>query len=389
MKRIISLLIVICLLTAPVGAVDTLSDDAVPIQAPSACLLEKSTGQVLYEKNAYEHRLIASVTKVMTLLLVMEALDDGTLTPETLITASRHAAEMGGSQIWLEEGEQMTVEEMLKCVTVVSANDCAVALAEHLAGSEEAFVQKMNDRARQLGMADTHFTDCTGLFDSPEHYSCAHDVAVMARELISHEKIKTYSTIWMDNVRGGEFALSNTNKLIRYYPGATGLKTGYTSAAGYCLAATAQRDGVEYVAAVLGAETSEQRFGSARTLLDHGFANYGLCPLPPDEVLPPIPVVLGQADSVQPVYPAQEHILLEKSQLSALRYDLRLSEQVQAPVQAGDSLGVLTVYAGDTAVADVPLVAGNSVDRMGVWDIFKVLLKILCCDGQAAPTPAE
>ena len=202
MKRIISLLIVICLLTAPVGAVDTLSDDAVPIQAPSACLLEKSTGQVLYEKNAYEHRLIASVTKVMTLLLVMEALDDGTLSSETLITASRHAAEMGGSQIWLEEGEQMTVEEMLKCVTVVSANDCAVALAEHLAGSEEAFVHKMNDRARQLGMADTHFTDCTGLFDSPEHYSCAHDVAIMARELISHEEIKTYSTIWMDNVRG-------------------------------------------------------------------------------------------------------------------------------------------------------------------------------------------
>lgn len=385
MKRMISLLMALCLLTAPVAAVEPLSDDAVPIQAPSACLLEASTGEILYEKNAYEHRLIASVTKVMTLLLVMEALDDGLLTPDTLVTASRHAAEMGGSQIWLEEGEQMTVDEMLKCVTVVSANDCAVALAEHLAGSEAAFVQKMNDRAAELGMADTHFTDCTGLFDAPEHYSCAHDVAVMARALISHEAIKAYSTIWMDNVRSGEFALSNTNKLIRYYPGATGLKTGYTSAAGYCLAATAQRDGVEYVAAVLGAETSDQRFGSARTLLDHGFANYGLCPLHTDEPLPPIPVALGQADSVQPVYPSQNRLLLEKSQLSALRYDLRLSEQVQAPVRAGDPLGRLTVYAGEVAVADVPIVAGVSVDRMGVWDILAVLLKILCCDGHALP----
>ncbi len=379
MKRLIAAVLTLTLLSVPAAAVDTLYDDAIVIQAPSACLMEKTTGQVLYEKNAHEHRPIASVTKVMTLLLVMEALDNGAVSRDDIVTASKHAASMGGSQIWLEEGEQMTVGEMVKCVTVVSANDCAVALAEHIAGSEEAFVQRMNDKAAQLGMADTRFTNCTGLFDDPAHYSCAYDVALMSRELILHEGIKDYSTIWMDTARNGEFNLSNTNKLIYYYDGATGLKTGFTSAAGYCLAATAERDGVEYIAAVLGADSSDHRFDSARTLLNHGFANYTLCQLRADTALPPVRVSLGTADSVQPVYPDAGGTLIEKTRASDLRYEVELPEQVTAPVAEGDQLGTLTVYAGETELARVPLLAGGSVERLGTFGVFTRMLNLLAC----------
>ena len=379
MKRLISIILALVLLTTPALAVECLYDDAITIQAPYACLLEKTTGQVLYEKNAHEHRPIASVTKVMTLLLVMEALENGTLALEDTVIASSKAASMGGSQIWLEEGEQMTVDEMLKCVTVVSANDCAVALAEHISGSEDAFVQKMNERAVELGMNDTHFTNCTGLFDDPNHYSCAYDVAVMSRALIAHEKIKDYSTIWMDTARGGEFGLSNTNKLIFYYDGATGLKTGFTTAAMYCLAATAQRDGVEYVAAVLGADSSDHRFDSAKTLLNHAFANYTLCDLRAKEALPPILVNLGTADSVQPVYPDTTGALIEKTKAAELRYEVQLPERVEAPVQAGDALGTVTVYSGEEVVAELPVTAGDTVERLGTFGIFTRLLDILRC----------
>ena len=379
MKRLFSLLLTLSLLVSSVSAVDCLYDDAITIQAPSACLLEKTTGEVLYEKNAHEHRLIASVTKVMTLLLIMEALDNGSIAPDDLVTASSHACSMGGSQIWLEDGEQMTVDEMIKCITVVSAKDCAVARAEHIAGTEDAFVQKMNDKAAQLGMADTHFSDCTGLFDDPDHYSCAYDVAIMARALISHEKIKEYSTIWMDTARDGEFSLSNTNKLIYYYDGATGLKTGYTSKAGHCLAATAQRDGVEYVAAVLGADSSDHRFDSAKTLLNYAFANYTLCRLRPDDALPPIPVTLGKRDCVQPMYPQSGETVIEKSKAANLRYDLQLIEQAEAPIQAGDPLGTLTVYSGDERVTEVPITAAETVERLTTFGIFAHFLDILAC----------
>lgn len=379
LKRVFCLILAAALLSTSISALEPLYDDAITIQAPSACLLEKTTGQVLYEKNAHERRLIASVTKVMTLLLVMEALDDGTIALDDMVTASSHAASMGGSQIWLEEGEQMTVDEMIKCVTVVSANDCAVALAEHIAGTETAFVQKMNEKAAELGMEDTHFTDCTGLFDDTNHYSSAYDVALMARALISHEKIKDYSTIWMDTARNGEFNLSNTNKLIYYYEGATGLKTGFTSSAKYCLAATAQRDGVEYVAVVLGADSTDQRFDSAKTLLSYAFANYTLCQLHPGDALPPILVNMGTVDSVQPVYPEQTGTLLEKSKAANLRYDLQLQELAEAPVQAGDPLGTLTVYAGEEQVAQFTVTAGQTVERLSVFGVFSRLLDILFC----------
>ena len=312
MRKILAFILSAILLTTPALAVDTLPAEAITIQAPHAVLMEKTTGEVIYEKDAHTRCPPASVTKVMTMLLVAEAIEAGTISRDTVVTASESACSMGGSQIWLEPGERMTVSEMLKCVAVVSANDCAVALAELIAGSEEAFVQKMNQRAGELGMVDTHFTNCTGLHDDDEHYTSAYDIALMSRELIGHDMIKEYTTIWMDSIRDGEFGLSNTNRLIYGYEGATGLKTGFTSKAMYCLAATAERDGVEYIAVVLHGQTSQERFEDARTLLNYAFANYGLASLRPGQALPPIPVVMGTADSVQPAFTGGEWLLQEK-----------------------------------------------------------------------------
>ena len=311
MKRIlIALAAALALLPAVPAHADA---PAVDVPVPAALLMERSTGEVLYEKNAYEHLAPASVTKVMTMLLVAEAVDSGSLSLEDTVTASARAASMGGSQIWLEEGERMSVGEMLKCIAVVSANDCCVAMAEHLAGTEEAFVARMNARAAELGMRDTHFLSCSGLSDSDEHYSCARDIAVMSRELLRHPMIRTYTTIWMDTIRGGEFGLSNTNKLIYYYDGATGLKTGFTSKAMYCLAASAERDGVEYIAVVLHGASSAERFESAKALLNYAFANYTLTYPSQQAALPPVEVRLGVRDAVQPVFPEDAAILLPRA----------------------------------------------------------------------------
>jgi len=377
MKAVIGFLLAVILFTTPCYAALPLSEDAIPIDAPAACLLEQQTGTVIYEKDAHSRRHIASVTKVMTLLLIMEAIESGTLSWEDSITASRNAASMGGSQIWLEEGEQMTVREMVKCITVVSANDCSVAMAEHLSGTEQTFAQRMNERAAELGMQDTHFTNCTGLFDEEEHYSCAYDVAVMARELMGHEAIKEFSTIWMDTARNGEFGLSNTNKLIYYYDGATGLKTGFTNGAKYCLAATAEREGVEYVAAVLGADTSDQRFESAKTLLSYGFANYTVCDLSASVPLPRIPVELGKQGYVLPSYGEDAVTLLEKHSAQGLRFVPELAETTEAPVTAGQQIGSVKVYSGETLLRELPVLASETVERMTTWDIFLVLVDVL------------
>lgn len=365
------------LLTGQAGAVEILEGDAITISAPYAVLMEKSTGTVLYEKASHEHCSPASVTKVMTMLLVMEALESGMLSPDTMITASETAASMGGSQIWLEQGERMSVSEMLKCVAVVSANDCAVALAEQIAGTEEAFVQQMNQRAQELGMLDTNFTNCTGLHDDEEHYTSAYDIAIMSRELLLHEEIKEYTTIWMDTIRGGEFGLSNTNKLIFYYDGATGLKTGFTSKAMYCLSASAKREGVEYIAVVLHADTSSDRFESAKTLLSYGFANYELTSLRPDEALPPVRVLLGTSESVQPVYQGDEYLLTEKGGSSDLSFDIRLSESIEAPVTEGQRLGALVVQKENETVAEIDIVSSSSVGRLSFPDVYLALLKAL------------
>lgn len=365
------------LLTLPAGAIETVGEEALPIPAPSAVLMEKTSGEIIFEKNAHERLSPASVTKVMTLLLVMEELEAGRLEMEDMVTCSAYAASMGGSQIWLEEGESMSVSDMLKAVTVVSANDCAVALAEHLAGSEAAFVTKMNARAGELGMSGTVFKDCTGLTDDPEHLTTAYDIALMSRELISHDDIKQYTTIWMDSLRDGKSELTNTNKLVRFYEGATGLKTGFTSKAMYCLSATAERDGTEYIAVVMHAASTDERFESAKALLNYAFANYAVCPLRSDSALPPLRVTLGTADSVQPVYSGPEGMLVEKSDLGAVEYNVVLPEAVEAPVRQGDVLGELVVTSGDRELARVELKAASDVERLTLLGVYGSLIRRL------------
>ena len=377
MKRALAALLCFALLAVPVSAA-RVGEDAISLPAPSAILIERSTGEVIYEKNAYAHLSPASVTKVMTMLLVAEAVDRGELSLDTPVTASARAASMGGSQIWLEEGETMCVGEMLKCVAVVSANDCCVALAEQLAGSEEAFCARMNRRAAELGMADSHFTSCSGLTDSDEHYTCARDIALMSRALLSHPWIRDYTTIWMYTIRGGDFGLSNTNKLIYYYPGATGLKTGFTGKAMYCLSASAEREGVEYIAVVLHCSTSAERFESAKALLSYGFANYTLLNAVGDDPLPEVPVALGQAETVRLEAPEGAAVLVEKSGgLGTLRWETDLPEQLTAPVEAGQRLGTMKLWRGDELLKETPLCAAESIERLTVWQVWARLLGAL------------
>lgn len=346
--------------------------------AQSVALMEKETGTLLYAENEHEQLEPASVTKVMTLLLTMEAIDDGRLHYEDLLSASDHAASMGGSQVYIKAGEQLTVEDLLKAVCLASGNDAAVMLAEAVAGSEESFVDRMNARAVELGMNDTHFCNCTGL-PAEGHITSAYDIALMSRALIlDHPDIRRFTTIWMDSLRHGAFQLANTNKLIRYYDGATGLKTGSTATAGNCLSGTAERDGMELIAAVMKAPTSADRFDTARNLLNYGFANYTLLDVYPDEALPLIPVTMGVQDNVQPVFAAPNRILLEKTALSSLEKSLELEETIAAPVSAGQQLGSLTVSAGGKVVAVLPLVAAEAVERLSYWDFVQnMLLKSL------------
>ena len=351
---------------------------ALELHSPSAILMDAATGTVLFEKNADEAREPASVTKVMTLLLVMEALDSGAIGWEDKVTASAAAAGKGGSQIYLEEGEQLSMDEMLKAVVVSSANDCATALAEHVAGSETAFVARMNQRAAELGMEHTHFVNCTGLDDEPEareHLTTARDVALMSRALLSHEAIRNYTTIWTDTVRNGSFGLANTNKLVRFYRGTTGLKTGYTSKAGHCLSASASREGLELIAVVLGADSSTHRFEDAKALLNWGFANYALAQPGEGVELEPIPVTLGAREAVQPMLKDAGPLLLEKGQAAALTRELELPEALEAPVEPGQVLGTLRIRSGETLLAELPLVAADGVPKLSLWQLWLRVLR--------------
>lgn len=382
MKKTASILtaLLLCfLLAAPAAAMDARDPAAPEVAAPSAVLIERETGTVLYAKDETERRPPASVTKVMTLLLIAEAVDSGELALDDMVTASERAASMGGSQIWLEVGEQLSVSDMIKCVAVVSANDCAVALAEHLCGSEAAFVERMNRRAEELGLENTQFTNCTGLFDDTAHYTCALDIAVMSRELLGHEWIKDYTTIWMDSVRDGASELTNTNKLVRYYEGCTGLKTGYTSTAMYCLSASAERDGTEYIAVIMHAESIESRNKDASALLDYGFANFRLCPLTSGEELPDVAVELGTEASVTPVYDGGGAVLLRTRDAQGLTWSLELPESVAAPVRAGERLGTLTLSNSSGPVAEVPILAGGTSERLSAPGIFIRLVSLLFC----------
>lgn len=335
------------------------------VSCPSALLMEKQTGTVLFAQDEHTPREPASVTKIMTLLLVMEAIDSGALSYDDVVTGSAHAAGMGGSQIWLKENEQMTVRDLLKAVCIVSGNDAAVALAEHLAGSEDAFVERMNAQAQELGMNDTHFVNCTGL-PAAGHLTSACDIALMSRELILHHPdIRQFTTVWMDSLRGGESMLVNTNKLIRFYDGATGLKTGSTGSAGYCLSATAEKNGMELIAVVLKGKTSDERFSDAKSLLNYGFSTWSLVTVTPDEVLPPVPVMLGVRGTVQPVLTSENTLLVEKTLANGLTKEVALAESVAAPVYAGDTLGQLTVRdAAWNTVAELPILAGEDVGHV-------------------------
>ena len=354
------------------------------VRASSYILIDAATGQTLLEENACEHLAPASVTKVMTLLLVMEALASGAIGWDDTVTASAAAAAKGGSQIYLKEGEQLPLRELLKSVVVSSANDAATALAEHVAGSEAAFVERMNQRAQELGLADTHFANCTGLDDeagADVHYSCARDIAIMSRQLLQHEQIREYTTIWTDTVRDGQFGLSNTNKLVRFYPGTTGLKTGYTAAAGYCLAASAERDGMELIAVVLNSPSSSDRFQGARTLLDWGFAGYCLASPLPEEPLGSVPVRLGTQAEIVPQPSQSEPLLIKKEQKSSLTRSVTLDPSVTAPVQAGQRLGTLLVQSGGETLAEIPLVAPQAVARLSFWQLARTVLRSACLGG--------
>ena len=317
----------------------------------------------------------------MTLLLVMEAVDSGQLGLNDPVTVSSYAAGMGGSQVYLEEGEQMPVSEMIKCVTVVSGNDCAVALAERVAGSEGAFVARMNQRAQELGMEDTTFLNCTGL-PAQGHVTSAHDIALMSRELIlNHPAIREYTTIWMDSIRNGEFGLTNTNRLVRFYEGTTGLKTGFTSLAQYCMSATAERDGMELIAVVMKSPSTNQRFDDAKALLDYGFANYTVVSVYPEAPLAPIDVLLGTQGQVQPKLERDCRLLVRRGEEGQVSTGLSLAENVEAPVESGQILGRLEVYVGGELRDTIPILSAQQVDRLSVPGIFSRMLSRLLMAG--------
>ncbi|MDD6643627.1 MAG: D-alanyl-D-alanine carboxypeptidase [Firmicutes bacterium] len=377
-QRILSVLLALALMLCVLPAARA---EGVEIAAPSAILMDAATGTILYEKNAHEKLAPASVTKVMTLLLVMEALDSGRISWDDMVTASETAAGKGGSQVYLEVGEQMSMDEMLKSVVVSSANDCATALAEHVAGSEAAFVERMNARAAELGLEDTHFVNCTGLDDEPnaaEHLTSAYDIAVMSRELLKHDEIRKYTTIWMDTVRDGQFGLSNTNKLVRFYQGTTGLKTGYTKAAGHCLSASAQRDGIELIAVVLHCESSSDRFQSAKALLDYGFANYALVSAELPEAPEPIRVKLGTQSLLTPVLQESAPILIEKGEQARVTKTVTLPEEVTAPIAAGQQVGTLTIATDERTLAEIPIISPTAIDRLTLWELTVQLLRRTC-----------
>lgn len=377
-KRMLAIFVLLVLLAgAMLPAVRAAELD---LPAPSYVLMERSTGEVLLEHNAHERLRPASVTKVMTLLLIMEALDDGRIGWDDMVQTSAAAAAKGGSQIYLEENEQLPLEEMLKSIVVSSANDCACAMAEHIAGSEAAFVEMMNARAEQLGMTDTHFVNCTGLDDEPEaaeHLTTAYDIALMSRELLGHEAIKKYTTIWMDTVRDGQFGLSNTNKLVRFYDGTTGLKTGYTSAAGHCLSASAERNGMELIAVVLHCASSTDRFESAKALLNYGFSNYALVTPEPGE-LPAVSVTLGTAAEITPVLADETPILIDKALAAGVETRVCVDESVTAPVEAGQTLGTLTITSGGQTIAERDLIAPEPVGALRWGDVYLQMLRALC-----------
>ena len=353
------------------------------VTAPSAILIEQSSGQVLYELNPDEKLHIASVTKTMTMLLIMEAIDSGKINLTDTVTTSEYASSMGGSQVFLEPGEQMSVEDMLKSIVVSSGNDAAVAMAEHIAGTESAFVEMMNNRAKELGCENTHFINCNGLDETEEHYSSARDIAIISRELLNHPKITDYTTIWMDTIRNGAFGLSNTNKLIRFYNGANGIKTGYTSTAKHCISAAAERDGMQLIAVILSAPSSAERFADAKKLLDYGFANYAVVNAAEKiGTLEPLSVTGGKAETVSVKADSGINFIVKKGDQDKIETILNLESTIKAPVGQNQAVGTATLQIGDEKVAICDIISTEAVERMTVTSMFGKVMKLwLCMNG--------
>lgn len=370
MKRVICFFICVCFMMQSV-AVFAEGNTDLGLNAKSAILMEEATGNILYESNPDERLPIASVTKVMTMLLIMEAVDSGKISLDDMVTVSENAMSYGGSTMFLETGEQLTVNDMLKGIAVASANDGCVAMAEHLAGSESAFVDMMNEKAKELGMENTHFMNTNGL-DEDDHYSSARDVAIMSRELMKHETIFNYTSIWMDTLRGGKFQLANTNKLIRFYDGANGLKTGSTSKALCCLSAAAKRNDMQLIAVVLGAPTSAERFASAKSLLDYGFANYAVnTQITAGDEVQKIAVEKGVDKEVGVVASDSCSTLVKKGQEDNITKEIKIDETITAPIEAGQKIGTMTISRDGEVIADIDLNASSAVEKKGIGLIIK------------------
>lgn len=352
------------------------ADPGLSYNAAAVILIDNATGQILYEKNADQQRAIASITKVMTLILVMDALESGKITLQDKVTASVHAYETGGAQIWLEPGEIMTVDELMRAVCVASANDAAVALAEYVDGSEPVFVSMMNEKALKLGMTKTTFKNCNGL-DEPGHLSCARDVALMSREILRHELIRNYITIWQDELRGGETELTNTNKLLKRYNGITGIKTGTTDDAGVCISASAMRDGMELIAFVLGSPSGAERFDAATTLLDYGFANFELADLSKTVEVTKPKIAFGEKDTLDISCDVPQKIIVGKGKAELVSAESDIREKIDAPVKTGDSVGEVRIYCDGLLILSVPAVAAEDVMRISFSSSLKALLKEL------------
>lgn len=373
-KLSLTLVIAIVFTSIPLFCAEVNAVTEETVTAPSAILMESSSGKVLFEKNPHEQRPCASITKVMTMLLVCEAIDSGKLSLDDTITASAHAASMGGSDIWLEEGETMSANDMIKATVVASANDAAVALAEHLCGSEEVFVQKMNEKANKLGMKDTVFKNCNGL-DEDGHITSAYDVAVMSRELMKHEMIFDYTSIWLDNLRDGKTQIVNTNKLLKTYKGITGLKTGTTNDAGCCMAASATRGDMSLVAVVLGCNSGKERFSDAAALLDYGFANFSVTQLKaPDDLPKTIKVENGMQKNIGIGCDINSSIVLDKNSGSKIVSKIDLPESIEAPVASGQKLGTVTYSLDGKAVKSFEITALQHAEQISFASVFSVLL---------------
>lgn len=372
-KMIIFTLSLLMFVSMPVRI---MAEENTEIKVTSSILMCMNTGDIIMEDNAYEHVSPASVTKIASMLIILEAIDSGKISLNDMVSASENAMSKGGSQIWLEVGEQMSVNDLLKAVIIASANDACTALGEYIAGSDSAFVDMMNNRVKELGLNDTHFENCTGLDDEiTNHYSCAYDLAVIAGEVMKHDIVTQYSTVWLDSLRNGETELNNTNKLVNTYNGITGLKTGTTSKAGFCLCATASRDGLNLVSVVLGAESSDDRFSKSAQLLDYGFANYKIEKLAIDESqLTPVKVKNGVVKEIIPSVSNTDDILVLKN-ASEFEYEYKISQEVKAPIKAGDELGTIIVKCDNNDISSIKLVSDKDIEKINFRYIFIHLLK--------------